>query len=77
MALAIVIGTAHRIAASILAPVTTISAIIANAFNEAVSDMDSSAPIARGAIPFVLAFVASAAARSMPLRSERRTGCRP
>jgi phosphate transport system permease protein len=45
MAAAIIIGNAHRISASILAPVTSISVIIASAFNEAVSDMDNPAPI--------------------------------
>ena len=39
MAVTFVIGNAHRISASILAPGTTISATIANEFTEAVGDL--------------------------------------
>src|SRR5262249_12640953 len=50
MAVTFVIGNAHRISASILAPGTTISATIANEFTEAVGDLYTSALIALGLI---------------------------
>ena len=63
MAVTFVIGNAHRIAASILAPGTTISATIANEFNEAVGDLYTSSLIALGLILFVITFIVLAAAR--------------
>ncbi len=74
MAVTFVIGNAHRISASVLAPGTTISATIANEFNEAVSDLYTSALIALGLILFVITFIVLAAARYMLLRIERRIG---
>ncbi|HET7383267.1 MAG TPA: phosphate ABC transporter permease subunit PstC, partial [Pseudolabrys sp.] len=50
MAVTFVIGNAHRISGSILAPGTTISATIANEFTEAVGDLYTSALIALGLI---------------------------
>ena len=63
MAVTFVIGNAHRISASILAPGTTISASIANEFNEAVGDLYTSSLIALGLILFVITFIVLAAAR--------------
>ena len=57
MAVTFVIGNAHRISASILAPGTTISATIANEFTEAVGDLYTSALIALGLILFVITFI--------------------
>jgi len=74
MAVTFVIGNAHRIAASILAPGTTISATIANEFTEAVGDLYTSALIALGLILFVITFIVLAIARYMLLRIERRIG---
>ncbi len=74
MAVTFVIGNAHRISASVLAPGTTISATIANEFTEAVSDLYTSALIALGLILFVITFIVLAAARYMLLRIERRIG---
>ena len=74
MAVTFVIGNAHRISASILAPGTTISATIANEFTEAVGDLYTSALIALGLILFVITFIVLAAARYMLLRIERRIG---
>ena len=48
MAVTFVIGNAHRISASILAPGTTISATIANEFTEAVGDLHHCQRIHRG-----------------------------
>jgi len=74
MAVTFVIGNAHRISASLLAPGTTISASIANEFTEAVGDLYTSALIALGLILFVITFIVLAAARYMLLRIERRIG---
>ncbi len=74
MAVTFVIGNAHRISASLLAPGTTISASIANEFTEAVGDLYTSALIALGLILFVITFIVLAIARYMLLRIERRLG---
>jgi phosphate transport system permease protein len=74
MAVTFVIGNAHRISASILAPGTTISATIANEFTEAVGDLYTSALIALGLILFGITFIVLAAARYLLMRIERRIG---
>jgi phosphate transport system permease protein len=74
MAVTFVIGNAHRISASLLAPGTTISATIANEFTEAVGDLYTSALISLGLILFVITFIVLAIARYMLLRLERRIG---
>jgi phosphate transport system permease protein len=74
MAVTFVIGNAHKISASILAPGTTISATIANEFTEAVGDLYTSSLIALGLILFFITFIVLAAARYMLLRLERRIG---
>src|SRR5215468_6995559 len=74
MAVTFVIGNAHKISASILAPGTTISATIANEFTEAVGDLYTSSLIALGLILFFITFIVLAAARYMLLRMERRVG---
>ena len=71
MAVTFVIGNAHRISASLLAPSTTISAAIANEFAEAVGDLYTSALFALGLLLFVLTFAVIAAARLLLLRLER------
>ena len=74
MAVTFVIGNAHRISASVLAPGTTISAAIANEFTEAVGDLYTSSLIALGLILFVITFIVLAIARYMLMRIQRRTG---
>jgi phosphate transport system permease protein len=74
MAVTFVIGNAHRVSASLLAPGTTISATIANEFTEAVGDLYTSSLIALGLILFVITFIVLAAARFMLLQIERRIG---
>jgi phosphate transport system permease protein len=74
MAVTFVIGNAHRVSASILAPGTTISATIANEFTEAVGDLYTSSLIALGLLLFVITFIVLALARYMLLRMERRVG---
>ena len=72
MAVTFVIGNAHRIGSSLLAPGTTISAAIANEFTEAVGDLYTSSLVALGALLFLITFAVIAAARLMLLRLERR-----
>ena len=74
MAVTFVIGNAHRISTSLLAPGTTISATIANEFTEAVGDLYTSSLIALGLILFVITFVVLAIARYLLMRIERRIG---
>ncbi|HET9903814.1 MAG TPA: phosphate ABC transporter permease subunit PstC [Xanthobacteraceae bacterium] len=74
MAVTFVIGNAHRVPASILAPGTTISATIANEFTEAVGDLYTSALIALGLILFIITFSVLAVARYLLQRIERKAG---
>jgi len=74
MAVTFVIGNAHRISASVLAPGTTISATIANEFTEAVGDLYTSSLIALGLILFVITFIVLAIARYMLMRINARAG---
>jgi phosphate transport system permease protein len=74
MAVTFVIGNAHRISASLLAPGTTISASIANEFTEAVGDLYTSALIELGLILFVMTFIILAIARYMLMRLEHQAG---
>ena len=74
MAVTFVIGNAHRITGSILAPGTTISATIANEFTEAVEDIYTSSLIALGLILFVITFIVLAAARLLLSKMNARAG---
>src|SRR5438128_1683522 len=74
MAVTFVIGNAHRISASLLAPGTTISATVANEFTEAVGDLYTSSLIALGLILFFITFVVLAIARYLLARVQRRPG---
>jgi len=72
MAVTFVVGNAHRISGSLLAPGTTISASIANEFTEAVGRLYTSSLIALGLLLFVLTFIIIAAARLLLMRLEAR-----
>ena len=74
MAVTFVIGNAHRISASLLAPGTTISAAIANEFTEAVGDLYISSLIALGLILFVITFVVLALAKLLLIRLNAARG---
>jgi phosphate transport system permease protein len=74
MAVTFVIGNAHRISGSIMAPGTTISASIANEFTEAVGDLYTSALIELGLILFVITFIVLAFSRVMLSRLENKKG---
>jgi phosphate transport system permease protein len=71
MAVTFVIGNAHKVSPSLLAPGTTISATIANEFTEAVGDLYTSALIELGLILFIITFIVLAIARYMLMRIER------
>jgi phosphate transport system permease protein len=72
MAVTFVIGNAHRIGSSLLAPGTTISASIANEFAEAVGALYTSSLIALGTLLFFITFSVIAAARLLLLRLTRK-----
>jgi phosphate transport system permease protein len=72
MAVTFVIGNAHRISSSLLAPGTTISSAIANEFTEAVGDLYTSSLIALGLLLFLITFTVIAVAQAMLRRLERR-----
>jgi phosphate transport system permease protein len=74
MAVTFVIGNAHRISTSILAPGTTISATIANEFTEAVGELHTASLIAIGLVLFIITFIVLAIARLMLLRLELKAG---
>ncbi len=74
MAVTFVIGNAHRIAESLLAPGTTISASIANEFTEADGELYTSSLVSLGLILFVITFIVLACARLMLLRMKRAEG---
>lgn len=74
MAVTFVIGNAHKVSASLLAPGTTISASIANEFTEAVGDLYTSSLVALGLILFFITFIVLAMARYMLLRLKQREG---
>jgi phosphate transport system permease protein len=71
MAVTFVVGNAHRVSTSLLAPGTTIAASIANEFAEAIGDLYTSSLMALGLILFVLTFTVIAGARLLLLRLER------
>jgi phosphate transport system permease protein len=72
MAVTFVIGNAHEIHASLLAPGTTISATLANEFTEAVTKLYISSLFALGFILFVITFLVLAAAKFLLIRLEQR-----
>ena len=74
MAVTFVIGNAHKISPSLLAPGTTISATIANEFTEAIGDLYTSSLILLGLILFVITLIVLSAARLLLMRIEKRAG---
>jgi phosphate transport system permease protein len=74
MAVTFVVGNAHRISGSLLAPGTTISASIANEFTEAVGELHTSSLIALGLVLFVITITIISAARLLIMRLEAGAG---
>jgi phosphate transport system permease protein len=72
MAVTFVIGNAHRVSASLLAPGTTISATLANEFSEAVGPLYVPSLILLGFILFIITFCVLAAAKLLLLRLDRQ-----
>jgi len=72
MAVTFVIGNAHRISPSLLAPGTTIAASIANEFTEAEGVLYNSSLIGLGTVLFLITFTVIAGARFMLMRLDRR-----
>ena len=74
MAVTFVIGNAHKIHASLMAPGTTISAALANEFTEAVGDIYVSSLVALGVILLVMTLVVLSLAKLMLMRLEAKKG---
>ncbi len=74
MAVTFVIGNAHRVNASLLAPGTSISAAIANEFTEALGDLYTSSLFELGLILFLITFVVLAFARLMLMQLQKKAG---
>jgi phosphate transport system permease protein len=76
MAVTFLIGNAHRLAPSILAPGNSIASALANEFTEAVGDLYTSALIELGLILFVITFIVLALAKLLLLQLAKREGKR-
>jgi phosphate transport system permease protein len=74
MAVTFVVGNAHHINMSLLAPGTTISATIANEFAEALGDLYIPSLIGLGLILFCITFIVLAAAQLMLRSLDRSSG---
>jgi phosphate transport system permease protein len=74
MAVTFVIGNAHRIQSSLMAPGTTISATLANEFTEAVGDLYLSSLIALGLVLSVITLLVLTFAKLMLLRLQQQAG---
>jgi phosphate transport system permease protein len=74
MAVTFVIGNAHRLSASLLAPGNSIASALANEFTEAVGDLYLSALIELGLILFLITFIVLSLSKLMLMRLSRREG---
>jgi phosphate transport system permease protein len=74
MAVTFVIGNAHRLAVSLMAPGNSIASALANEFTEAVGDLYYSALIELGLILFLITTFVLALAKLLLLRLGRREG---
>jgi phosphate transport system permease protein len=71
MAVTMVIGNRHEIAASLFAPGYTMASVIANEFPEASSKLYLSALIEVGVLLFAMSFIVRAAAQVLVWRATR------
>src|SRR5436190_13243217 len=76
MAVTFLIGNAHQLTTSILAPGNSIASALANEFTEAVGDFYTSALIQLGLILFVITFVVLALAKLLLLQLAKGEGRR-
>jgi phosphate transport system permease protein len=74
MAVTFVIGNAHELSASLLAPGNSIASALANEFTEAVGDIYTSALIELGLILFLITSIVLALSKLMLARLARREG---
>lgn len=74
MAVTFVIGNAHRLSLSLMAPGTTISSTLANEFTEADGAIYTSSLIALGLVLFVLTFTVLAIGKKLLLRNVGKGG---
>ncbi len=72
MAVTMVIGNRHEIAASLFAPGYTMASLIANEFSEATNDLHLSALMAVGAVLLLVTVVVNAIARWLVWRVQRQ-----
>ena len=76
MAVTFVIGNAHRLAVSLMAPGNSIASALANEFTEAVGDVYFSALIELGLILFLITTVVLALSKLLLLRLSRHEGAK-
>jgi len=76
MAVTFVIGNAHRLAVSLMAPGNSIASALANEFTEAVGDVYFSALIELGLILFVITTIVLGFSRLLLMRLARQEGAR-
>jgi phosphate transport system permease protein len=74
MAVTFVIGNAHKLSASLLAPGSSIASALANEFTEAVGDLYLSSLIELGLILFLITFVILALSKLLLMRLARFEG---
>jgi phosphate transport system permease protein len=74
MAVTFVIGNAHRLSASLMAPGNSIASALANEFTEAVGDVYYSALIELGLILFLITTVVLGLSKLLLLRLARHEG---
>jgi phosphate transport system permease protein len=76
MAVTFVIGNAHRLSASLMAPGNSIASALANEFTEAVGDLYFSSLIELGLILFVITTIVLSLSKILLLRLSRQEGAR-
>ncbi len=76
MAVTFVIGNAHQLSASLMAPGNSIASALANEFTEAVGDLYYSALIELGLILFVITTIVLAISKFLLMRLARQEGTR-
>ncbi len=76
MAVTFVIGNAHRLSASLLAPGNSIASALANEFTEAVGELHTASLMELGLILFLITTVVLGLSKLLLLRLSRREGAR-
>jgi phosphate transport system permease protein len=74
MAVTFVIGNAHRLAGSLMAPGNSIASALANEFTEAVGDVYFSSLIELGLILFLITTIVLACSKLLLMRLARQEG---